>query len=86
MEYISENWEFILAGIAVLVSLLNSVTVHFSEHKGLVKWAKFVIEILSFATSAKTVVGIGPFDKFKLPGQSVPPADIFEGVSDVPKE
>ena len=53
----------------VLIQLLNAASLHWTEHKGLMRWLTFVTEVLSILTS-RGATASGPY---KLPFSSVPP-------------
>lgn len=69
MEWIVSNWEWIALAAGLAISVLNAVTRHFSEHKGVAKVALFLVELLSILTSAGQVNG--RLGKFKPPMRSV---------------
>jgi len=46
MEFLNENWVYILIGIVALSKVLNTITKHFSEYKGLAKVCVFIIDLL----------------------------------------
>lgn len=77
LSFLAEHWTVIAAVVAVLISVLNAVTKHFSEHKGLVKWLTFVTEVLSFLTSQHVKGAL------KLPLTSKSPSEMNKKVRGV---
>jgi hypothetical protein len=71
MEWISNHIGVLVAVSLVAISVINAITEHFSEHKGLVKVLLFVSEVLSILVSASAKNG--KLGMLKLPLQSVPP-------------
>ena len=47
MKWLIEHWELILIVITIAAKVLDSITKHFSEHKGLVKWCLWIINVLN---------------------------------------
>ena len=69
MDWIVNNWQWVIVAAGVAISVLNAVTKHFSEHSGVVKIALFLAELLSILTSAGQVNG--RLGKLKPPMRSV---------------
>ena len=46
ISWLGQYWWVCLIGIAAAMKVLNKITVHFSEHKGLVRWCLFLIDLL----------------------------------------
>lgn len=70
----AEHWEVCAAGIALLVSVLNVATRHYSDATGIGRLLLVAIDVLSVLVSA----GAKPW--VKLPGtlSPQPPVDIFQ--------
>jgi len=49
--WLGQYWWACLIGIGIVMKVLNKITVHFSEHKGLVRWCLFLIDILDICKS-----------------------------------
>lgn len=50
-EYILTHWGTIIAGILIVINILNAITKHWSNKTGPVKVLSFITEILSFVCS-----------------------------------
>lgn len=51
INWLNANWWWVLLIVAVLAKVLNKVTQHFSEHKGLVKWCLFLVDLFDLVKS-----------------------------------
>lgn len=71
INWCSVNWYWIAGAAAVLVSILNAATRHWSQHQGVARVLLFISEVLSILVSAN--VTNGRAGKLKLPLSSVPP-------------
>lgn len=68
MEWVINNWEFILIIISALISIINGISKSFINlPPGLVRSLYLIVEVLSFIKS-KDVPGL-----FKLPGHIARP-------------
>lgn len=54
-----ENWPLLVLAAAVVAKVLNKVTAHWSERKGLVRWCLFLIDLLDLVkvTPRRDVIG-----------------------------
>jgi len=64
----------------VVLSIVNSLTVHYTKFNGVLRIVMAVIERLSFLASKRSGA------KFKAPGKSIPPDPIVERIYDVEKQ
>ena len=46
IEWFGTYWWMVLIVVGATAKVLNKATKHFSEHKGFVKWALFVVDVL----------------------------------------
>lgn len=56
-EFLANNWVYVAIVSMIVVKVLNKITKHFSEYKGLVKVCLFVIDLLD-------VIKVTPPPKF----------------------
>lgn len=47
MKWLAANWWWLAIVATVLINICNSVTAHWSERKGLVKWMLWLVDVLS---------------------------------------
>ena len=47
-----EYWWLVLIAVVTVIKILNVVTKHFSEHRGVVRWCLFVIDLLDILKSS----------------------------------
>ena len=69
-DWIAQHWEFIVGIAWGLISVLNTVTVHYGEERaGLRKTLLFVVDLLSLLTArgAPTAGRVPLVNKIKLP-------------------
>ena len=57
LEWFAANWWWVLLLLAAVMKVLNKITLHFAEHKGLVRWCLFLVDLLDVvkSTPAPTV-------------------------------
>lgn len=59
--WVSANWWQIAIGLVILMKVLNLVTRHFKDYKGLVRWCVFLIDVLDvFKSSHGGIPGSKP--------------------------
>ena len=51
LTWLQTNWWWVLIAVAALAKILNKVTQHFSEYKGLVRWCLFLVDLLDVIKS-----------------------------------
>ena len=51
MDWLNEHWWWILIAIVAVAKVLNLITHHWSEHRGLVRWCLFLVDILDVLKS-----------------------------------
>ena len=56
MDFLIQNWEYVLLISAACINILNAATKSFDKYPSVVKWLMFVVEILSVLPS-KDVLG-----------------------------
>ena len=72
MEFLTQNWELLTAAFVACMSVLNAFTKHYSTSGSVViRVLGRIVEWASVFVSKDVLVGKGPLQKVKLPGQDV---------------
>jgi hypothetical protein len=51
LDWLQANWMWIALGVAVLMKVLNTITKHFDEYKGVKRWCLFLVDLLDVVKS-----------------------------------
>lgn len=51
LTWLNEMWWLLLLAAVVVMKVLNLITAHWSERKGLVRWCLFIIDVLDVLKS-----------------------------------
>lgn len=51
IAWLNAHWWVILIAVVLVLKVLDLITKHWSEHKGLVKWCLFLIDLLNMLKS-----------------------------------
>lgn len=51
LTWVNEMWWLLLLAAVVVMKVLNLITAHWSERRGLVRWCLFIVDVLDVLKS-----------------------------------